>query len=205
MEELVALDKSISYYTEKINANKNQPCLSIYYILRSVLYESLGKFQESLRDALATIQIDGAFWKGHHQALKMYIKFENIYEAGRISEKFKNDDEFDALRRELDALKRRRQENEVTTEYSMRSTHYPFKAGVGRIQKAQKVTKSSENHHENQRTPETTLIQSAVAVRTEQQNRGHRQIRVRDRRRGSVDELYARPHNRTTRCPCIIL
>jgi tetratricopeptide (TPR) repeat protein len=83
--------EAIEFYTKQIEENPE----SIYpYVFRSACYESMGKYEEALVDALQIIENDNSYWKGHHQALKCQLQMKNIKEAREIVQKFDHDESF---------------------------------------------------------------------------------------------------------------
>src|SRR4051812_34403367 len=75
------------------------------YVFRSACYEYLNEYRHSLRDALKINYNDPTYWKGPHQAMKMYIKLGKISEAEKIAEKLKENDLFGKISLELYQLK----------------------------------------------------------------------------------------------------
>lgn len=102
------IEKVIHYYSSEI---KMKPRDTTNYIFRSACYEHLGNYPMALKDALKVCEIDRDHWKGHHQAMKMYLKLGNFEEAAKISQQFRTDESFARLFEELDSKKNKRSHN----------------------------------------------------------------------------------------------
>jgi tetratricopeptide (TPR) repeat protein len=94
--------EGIRFYTKKIKENRNN---MFAYVMRSAGYESMGKYDAALVDALQIIDLDSEYWRGHYLALKFYIHLANWEEATKIVQKFENDESFEDLIKKFHQLK----------------------------------------------------------------------------------------------------
>lgn len=92
----------IAYYSEQISKD---PESIESYVFRSACYESLGAYVNALKDAEHVMNLDGYYWKGFHQALKMHMKLGNIREAETIANNCRNYESFKNLVAEFDSVK----------------------------------------------------------------------------------------------------
>lgn len=196
MKDSVELNKTLLYYTKKIDTSPGHDCLSTYYILRSVFNENLENNEKSLNDALQAIKIDAEYWKGHHQALKIHIKLENIHEAEEIAKKYEDDDDFKDLR---DALKVLQIKVISRQERNAEMSKYPSDQN-------QEVTRVEKNSHSSRQISpmrKASRVQTADRSRTKR-SREQTLVKIVESPRIEEYETPNRPVKKSL-CNCSIL